>query len=82
MLFLVKCYSDSDYISTWIAVTEIIKLCPPETLVTLYKIPTFDSVDNFLSRVAAVRGKLKKGGILDNNAAARIVLRDWNEGLC
>lgn len=62
--------------------TEIIKLCPPETLVTLYKIPTFDSVDNFLSRVADVRGKLKKGGLLDTNAAARIVLRDWNEGLC
>ncbi|KAI7751791.1 hypothetical protein M8C21_012758, partial [Ambrosia artemisiifolia] len=61
-------------------VKEILKLCPAETLVTLYKIPTFSSVDDFLSKVATVRGKLRKGGILDNDAAARIVLHDWNEG--
>ncbi|KAI3787888.1 hypothetical protein L2E82_00383 [Cichorium intybus] len=61
-------------------VKEILKLCPAEMLVTLYKIPTFDSVDDFLSKVATIRGKLKKGGIMDINAAARIVLRDWNEG--
>ncbi|KAJ0792547.1 putative GTP-binding protein, orthogonal bundle domain superfamily [Helianthus annuus] len=64
----------------WIAVKEILKLCPAETLVTLYKIPTFNSVDDFLSKVATVRGKLKKGGVLDTDAAARIVLHDWNEG--
>lgn len=60
---------------------EILKLCPAETLVTLYKIPTFTSVDDFLSKVANVRGKLKKGGIADNEAVARIILHDWNEGL-
>lgn len=64
-----------------IAVKEILKLCPAEMLVTLYKIPAFDSVDDFLSKVATVRGKLKKGGVMDINAAARIVLHDWNEGL-
>ncbi|KAL4587977.1 hypothetical protein LXL04_000854 [Taraxacum kok-saghyz] len=62
------------------SVKAILELCPPEMLVTLYKIPTFDSVDDFLSKVAAVRGKLKKGGVMDVNATARIVLRDWNEG--
>lgn len=51
-------------------------------LVTIYKIPTFDSVDDFLQKVAMVRGKLKKGGIVDTDAAARIVLHDWNEGMC
>ncbi|KAM0050960.1 putative GTP-binding protein, orthogonal bundle domain superfamily [Helianthus debilis subsp. tardiflorus] len=61
-------------------VKEILKLCPAETMVTLYKIPTFNSVDDFLSKVATVRGKLKKGGVLDTDAAARIVLHDWNEG--
>ncbi|XP_023753203.1 guanine nucleotide-binding protein-like NSN1 [Lactuca sativa] len=61
-------------------VKEILKLCPAEMLVTLYKIPAFDSVDDFLSKVATVRGKLKKGGVMDINAAARIVLHDWNEG--
>lgn len=61
---------------------EILKLCPERMLVTIYKVPTFNSVDDFLQKVAMVRGKLKKGGIVDVNAAARIVLHDWNEGMC
>ncbi|KAJ7961504.1 guanine nucleotide-binding protein-like NSN1 [Quillaja saponaria] len=61
-------------------VKEILERCPTRLLVTLYKVPSFDSVDDFLRKVAAVRGKLKKGGIGDDNAAARIVLHDWNEG--
>lgn len=61
-------------------VKEILKLCPAPLLVTLYKIPSFDSVDDFIQKVAAVRGKLKKGGIVDVEAAARIILHDWNEG--
>lgn len=47
---------------------------------TIYKIPGFESVDEFLQNVATVRGKLKKGGIVDVEAAARIILHDWNEG--
>lgn len=62
-------------------VKEILKLCPDRLLVTLYKIPTFSSVDDFLQKVATVRGKLKKGGIVDVEAAARIILHDWNEGI-
>ncbi|KAK5784094.1 guanine nucleotide-binding protein-like NSN1 [Gossypium arboreum] len=61
-------------------VKEILKLCPERLLVTIYKIPGFESVDEFLQNVATVRGKLKKGGIVDVEAAARIILHDWNEG--
>lgn len=61
-------------------VKEILKLCPAKLLVTMYKVPSFDAVDDFLQKVATVRGKLKKGGIVDVEAAARIVLHDWNEG--
>ncbi|PSR94921.1 Guanine nucleotide-binding protein like [Actinidia chinensis var. chinensis] len=61
-------------------VNEILKLCPSRILVTLYKLPSFDSVDDFLKKVATIRGKLKKGGVVDVEAAARIVLHDWNEG--
>lgn len=61
-------------------VKEILKRCATQLLVTLYKIPRFESVDDFLYKVATVRGKLKKGGIVDIEAAARIVLHDWNEG--
>lgn len=60
---------------------EILKLCPSKTLVTLYKLSSFDTVDDFLQKVAVIRGKLKKGGIVDVAAAARIVLHDWNEGI-
>lgn len=59
---------------------EILKLCPSRLLVSIYKLPSFDSVDDFLQKVATVRGKLKKGGVVDIGAAARIVLHDWNEG--
>ncbi|KAL1830385.1 hypothetical protein ACET3Z_000036 [Daucus carota] len=61
-------------------VKEILNLCPAETLVSIYKIPSFNSADEFLQNVATARGKLKKGGIIDVDAAARIVLHDWNEG--
>lgn len=61
-------------------VKEILNLCPAQVLVTLYKVPSFDTVDDFLFKVATVRGRLKKGGIVDVDAAARIVLYDWNEG--
>ncbi|KAK6940549.1 Guanine nucleotide-binding protein-like 3, N-terminal domain [Dillenia turbinata] len=61
-------------------VKEILKLCPARLLVTLYKIPSFDTVDDFLHKVATIRGKLKKGGIVDFEATARIILHDWNEG--
>lgn len=61
-------------------VKEILKLCPAERLMSLYKLPSFHGVDDFLLKVAAIRGKLKKGGIVDVEAAARIVLHDWNEG--
>ncbi|KAG5567313.1 hypothetical protein RHGRI_002768 [Rhododendron griersonianum] len=55
-------------------VKEILKLCPARVLVSLYKLPSFDSVDDFLQKVATVRGKLKKGGIVDVKSTARIVL--------
>uniref|UniRef100_A0A9I9DBV3 G domain-containing protein n=1 Tax=Cucumis melo TaxID=3656 RepID=A0A9I9DBV3_CUCME len=62
------------------SIKYILKLCPSKTLVTLYKLSSFDTVDDFLQKVAVIRGKLKKGGIVDIGAAARIVLHDWNEG--
>ncbi|PKA57858.1 hypothetical protein AXF42_Ash015236 [Apostasia shenzhenica] len=62
-------------------VIEILKLCPAEKLLSLYKISSFTSVDEFLQKVATIRGKLKKGGVVDLEAAARIVLHDWNEGM-
>lgn len=73
--------TNSSFFNLYNAVKEILELCPASLLVTLYKIPSFDSVDDFLQKVATVRGKLKKGGIVDVEAAGRIILHDWNEGM-
>ena len=62
------------------SVKEILTLCPHEKLLSLYKMPSFTSVDDFLQKLATLRGKLKKGGIVDVEAAAKIVLHDWNDG--
>ena len=62
-------------------VKEVLSICPHEKLLSLYKVSNFSAVDDFLQKVATVRGKLKKGGVVDVEAAARIVLHDWNEGM-
>jgi nuclear GTP-binding protein len=46
----------------------------------IYKIGKFDDVDDFLRNVGKVRGVLKRGGVPDVLAAARVVLNDWNGG--
>ncbi|GAQ85196.1 GTP-binding family protein [Klebsormidium nitens] len=61
-------------------VSEILRLCPPEQLMSIYKIAKFKDVDEFLRAVAASRGKLKKGGVPDITGTARVVLHDWNGG--
>ena len=61
-------------------VSEIVKRCPDKQLMTIYKVPAFESTDQFLQHVALVRGKLKKGGTVDVQAAAKVVLQDWNDG--
>lgn len=62
------------------AVAEILSRVAPEALCAFYKLPAFSGPDEFLQLVATNRGKLKKGGVADSRAAARIVLQDWNQG--
>jgi nuclear GTP-binding protein len=61
-------------------ISEICRRCPQKQLMGLYRIPKYDSVDEFLIQVATARGKLKRGGTVDVVAAAKIVLQDWNDG--
>eukprot|EP00897_Mesotaenium_endlicherianum_P007562 jgi/Mesen1/6834/ME000351S05950 len=61
-------------------VAEILKLCSAERLMGIYKIERFSGVDEFVRLIAMARGKLKKGGIPNTAAAAKSVLKDWNEG--
>ncbi len=61
-------------------VSEIVKRCPARQLMAIYKVPAFEGTDQFLQHIALARGKLKKGGTVDVQAAAKVVLQDWNDG--
>ena len=56
-------------------VAEIVKRVPSKQLISLYKIPAFKTADELLAAVAGARGKLRKGGVPDIRAAARIILQ-------
>jgi len=61
-------------------VENIIKKIDVDTLIELYEIPKFTTTNEFLALVARKRGKLIKSGIPDFDKAARLVLKDWNDG--
>ncbi len=64
------------------AVNAMLKRCDPQDLMMIYALPRFNAgdVQGFLALLARKLGKLLKGGIPDRNAAARVLLRDWNTG--
>lgn len=49
-------------------------------LMIRYVIPKFETTLEFLQHLARRQGRLKKGGIPDSDAAAKIVLQDWLDG--
>jgi nuclear GTP-binding protein len=58
----------------------ILDRCNHDQLTRLYRIGEFSSVNDFLLQIAEKQGKVKKGGVLDMEKAARTVLEDWNSG--
>lgn len=62
------------------AVHEIVKRCEKMKLMKLYKIARFGSETEFVQQVCQVRGKMKRGGVLDLEGGARSVLQDWFAG--
>ena len=60
---------------------EILNLCTSDKLMSLYKLPRFSSIDDFLQNITSIHGKLKKGGVADTIEDAKIVLHEWNEGI-
>merc|ERR1711934_970908 len=61
-------------------VESIIRRCRKEQLLKAYEVADFATSQEFLNHVAKKRGKMRKGGIVDLQAAARMVLEDWNNG--
>lgn len=42
--------------------------------------PAYETPEQLLALVAGARGKLNRGGTPNLEAAARMLLRDWNDG--
>mmetsp|Transcript_682 Transcript_682/g.2268 ORF Transcript_682/g.2268 Transcript_682/m.2268 type:complete len:594 (+) Transcript_682:73-1854(+) len=61
-------------------VEVILERCGPEPIMAAYAIPRPSDTNECLAFVAKKRGKVTKGGILDTNNAARLILQDWNSG--
>jgi nuclear GTP-binding protein len=59
---------------------EILKRSNKEKLLMMYRIADFNNPTQFLFNIAQSRGKFKKGGIVDIDASARLVIDDWNNG--
>jgi len=58
----------------------IIQRCRPEQMMKQYGLTPFVDVRDFLLQLAKQRGRLRRGGVPDLDATARIVLMDWNAG--
>jgi nuclear GTP-binding protein len=61
-------------------VSQVLRRVKPAVLLSLYRIPKFESSEEFLDAVARKLGKLGKGGVPNRTLAARSVLQDWNSG--
>ncbi|XP_028162357.1 guanine nucleotide-binding protein-like 3 homolog [Ostrinia furnacalis] len=60
--------------------TAILQRANKQTLVDLYSVPVFSTPQEFFASLAQRMGRFKKGGVPDQEAAARILLNDWNTG--
>ncbi|XP_035457750.2 guanine nucleotide-binding protein-like 3 homolog [Spodoptera frugiperda] len=58
----------------------ILQRANKHTLTELYSIPEFNTPQEFFAHLASRMGRFKKGGVPDQEAAARILLNDWNTG--
>lgn len=76
---------DADSVSDPLpAISELLGRCTVESLMMTYSVPAFptgpEGVLTFLAMVARSKGRVLKGGIPDKMMAARLVIRDWNQG--
>jgi nuclear GTP-binding protein len=79
-LLLRNTIKPEDVVDLTRGIEEILKRGQKEELLKLYKIADYSNSTEFLVNIALRTGKLKKGGIPNLEEAARIVIRDWNEG--
>lgn len=81
-ILLLNVFSPTSVSDPLIVVEHILRRTPPETLQSLYKLPSFpqDDATRFLAMLALTTGRLKQGGVSNLEAAAKQVIHDWNTG--
>lgn len=63
------------------AAYKVVERCTMDQLKKSYDLQLdFEDADQFIFMVAQKRGKLLKGGVPDCVGAAKIILKDWNDG--
>jgi len=61
-------------------VKRLLDIIPHDTLLELYEIPDFDSHIEFLENISKIKNLKIKGGYLDVERAARLIINDIIEG--
>ena len=62
-------------------IEAILRKVPATQLMKQYDVASFGGALEFCTLVAGKRGMLRKGGAADQDAAARVILHEWNAGL-
>ncbi|EPY38022.1 nuclear GTP-binding protein [Angomonas deanei] len=62
------------------AVNTVLQIVKEKDVVATYGVTKWADVNDFLEQLAKLRGKLVAGGLPDVEAAARMVLYDWQRG--
>ena len=67
-----------------VVIEQVIERADLEVLCAVYGVPVPSKMGNpaseFLRSIALKRGRVKSGGVLELSEAARVVLKDWNDG--
>ncbi|CCW61348.1 unnamed protein product [Phytomonas sp. EM1] len=61
-------------------IDTILQIVKPKDIVSTYQVNEWRDTNDFLEQLAKLRGKLVSGGLPDIEAAARMVLYDWQRG--
>ncbi|XP_037309905.2 nucleolar GTP-binding protein 2 [Pungitius pungitius] len=61
-------------------IEAVLQRAKPEYIQKTYRIPTWNSAENFLEKLAFRTGKLLKGGEPDLSTVSKMVLNDWQRG--
>eukprot|EP00177_Eucheuma_denticulatum_P003005 GFKZ01005406.1.p1 GENE.GFKZ01005406.1~~GFKZ01005406.1.p1 ORF type:complete len:528 (+),score=70.39 GFKZ01005406.1:87-1670(+) len=79
-LVLRNCIKIDQLLDPLSPIEVILQRVGPEPLMVAYGVPEFSKTAEFLAFICKIRGKYRRGGSFDIEAAAKIVLQDWNGG--